>query len=219
MSWVRDLFGGNGGQPRQPRERLLQQLSQDPRLSVDAVDAIARVPRELFVPAAHSRAAYDDVALEIGPLATISAPSMVAEMLSVLRLRPGLSVLEIGAGSGYAAATLAALGARVIGVELQPKLAEQAQRNVEAAGFAGLVKIVASDGGAGWPEEAPYDRILVSASVEAVPPAWLDQLAADGALVYPEAGHGEDLLIRLTKSETGLEREVMGRCRFVRMQL
>jgi protein-L-isoaspartate(D-aspartate) O-methyltransferase len=219
MSWVRDLFGGNGGRPGQPRERLLHQLSRDPRLSVDAVHAIAQVPRELFVPAAHRRSAYDDVALEIGPLATISAPSMVAEMLSVLRLRPGLSVLEIGAGSGYAAATVAALGAHVIGIELQPNLAEQAQRNVEAAGFAGLVKIVASDGGAGWPEEAPYDRILVSASVEAVPQAWLDQLAADGTLVYPEAGYGEDLLVRLTKSETGLGREVMGRCRFVRMQL
>lgn len=219
MSWVRELFGGNGGPPRQPRERLLRQLSQDPRLSVDAVDAIARVPRELFVPATYRRAAYDDVALEIGPRATISAPSMVAEMLSVLRLRPGLSVLEIGAGSGYAAAAVAAMGAHVIGIELQPQLAEQAQRNVEAAGFAGLVKVVASDGASGWLVEAPYDRILVSASVEAVPTAWLDQLAADGTLVYPEAGHGEDLLVRLTKSGTGLEREVMGRCRFVRMQL
>src|ERR1700682_1375854 len=106
MSWVRALFGGNGGKPRQPRERLLQQLSQDPRLSVDAVDAIARVPRELFVPAAHSRAAYDDVALEIGPLATISAPSMVAEMLSVLRLRPGDVVLEIVARGGSPGGTL-----------------------------------------------------------------------------------------------------------------
>src|SRR6202049_4526688 len=219
MSWVRDLFGGNGGHPRQPRERLLRQLSHDPRLSVDAVDAIARVPRELFVPAAYRRAAYDDVAREIGPLATISAPSMVAEMPTVLRLRPGLAVLEIGAGSGYAAATVAALGAHVTGIELNPGLAEQAQRNVEAAGFAGLVKIMAGDGAAGWPPEAPYDRILVSASVEAVPPAWLDQLAADGILVYPEAGHGEDLLIRLSKSEKGFDREVMGRCRFVRMQL
>ena len=219
MSWVRDIFGGNGGRPRQPRERLLRQLGQDPRLSVEAVDAIARVPRELFVPAAYQRAAYDDVALEIGPLATISAPSMVAEMLSVLRLRPGDSVLEIGAGSGYAAATLGALGARVIGIELQPRLAEQAQRNVESAGFAGLVKIVAADGAAGWPAEAPYDRILVSASVEALPQAWLDQLAGDGILVYPEAAQREDLLVRLTRTEAGLEREVMGRCRFVRMQL
>src|SRR6202171_1706360 len=217
MSWARDLFAGGSGGSEPARERLLRRLRQDPRSTHAAVDAIARVHRELFVPAAQAEVAYEDIPLEIGPLATISAPSMVAEMLSVLRLRPGLSVLEIGAGSGYAAATLAALGARVIGVELQPKLAEQAQRNVEAAGFAGLVKIVASDGGAGWPEEAPYDRILVSASVEAVPPAWLDQLAADGALVYPEAGHGEDLLIRLSKSETCLECEVMGRFLLVRI--
>jgi protein-L-isoaspartate(D-aspartate) O-methyltransferase len=218
MSWVRDLLGGNGGSPTQPRERLLRRLSQDPRLTEGAVEAIARVPRELFVPAAYRGAAYDDVALGIGPLATISAPSMVAEMLSVMRLRPGLSVLEIGAGSGYAAATVAALGAHVVGVELQPRLAEQAQHNVMAAGFGDQVRIVVSDGGAGWPAEAPYDRILVSASVEAVPQAWLDQLAPGGMLVYPEVGFGEDLLVRLTKNEMGFEREVMGRCRFVRMQ-
>jgi len=219
MSWVRDLFGGNGGGREEPRDRLLRRLRQDSRLGADALDAIARVARELFVPAKHAEVAYEDVALEIGPAATISAPSMVAEMLSVMRLRPGLSVLEIGGGSGYAAATLAVLGARVITVEVQPELAEQARRNLAAAGFDEGVAVVTADGRGGWPEAAPYDRILVSASVDAIPQPWLDQLAPDGILVYPEAGVTEDLLVRLTRTDGGLEREIMGRCRFVRMQL
>jgi protein-L-isoaspartate(D-aspartate) O-methyltransferase len=140
-------------------------------------------------------------------------------MLSVMQLRPGLSVLEIGGGSGYAAATLAVLGARVITLEVQPELADQARRNLAVAGLDKGVTVVTADGRAGWPEAAPFDRILVSASVDAIPQAWLDQLAPDGILVYPEAGVTEDLLVRLTRTENGLRREVMGRCRFVRMQL
>jgi len=81
------------------------------------------------------------------------------------------------------------------------------------------VAVVTADGRGGWPEAAPYDRILVSASVDATPQAWLDQLAPDGILVYPEAGVTEDLLVRLTRTDGGLEREIMGGCRFVRMQL
>src|ERR1700737_4527378 len=118
MSWARDLFSGNGGRPEPARDRLLRRLRADPRSTQAAVEAIARVRRELFVPASQAEIAYEDIPLEIGPMATISAPSMVAEMLAVLRLKPGLSVLEIGAGSGYAAATVAAMGANVIGLEL-----------------------------------------------------------------------------------------------------
>jgi protein-L-isoaspartate(D-aspartate) O-methyltransferase len=219
MSWARDLFSTNGGGPEQVRARLLRKLRDDPRSTQAVVDAIATVRRELFVPAYQAEVAYEDIPLEIGPSATISAPSMVAEMLSVLHPGPNLSVLEIGAGSGYAAAAVAAMGARVIGVELQPDLARRAQANVDAAGYGGLVRIVAADGRTGWPAAAPYDRILVSASVEAVPQAWLEQLAPGGILVYPEASGEEDRLVRLTLTETGLEREVIGRCRFVRMQL
>src|ERR1700730_2453199 len=214
MSWARDLFSSHGGGAEVARERLLRRLREDPRSTRAAVDAIAKVRRELFVPPSQAEVAYEDVPLEIGPMATISAPSMVAEMLSVLSLHRGLSVLEIGAGSGYAAATIAAIGASVIGVELQPTLALQAQRNVDAAGYGDLVEIVEADGRAGWPVAAPYDRILVSASVEAVPQAWLEQLAPGGILVYPEAAGDEDRLVRLTSTSTALEREVMGRCRF-----
>lgn len=218
MQWMRQMFADGGGS-QAPRERLLARLRADPILTPEAVDAIAAVPREMFVPPEHAELAYEDAALEIGPLATISAPSMVAAMLSVLDLRPGLKVLEVGAGSGYAAATVAALGARVVGVELQPELAEHARRNLEAAGFGERVRIVAADGARGWPAEAPYDRIVVSAAVEAIPQEWLDQLGDGGILVYPEAGPAEDVLIRLTREGIGFRREEKGRCRFVRMQL
>lgn len=219
MEWARDARDGNGDWPTSPRLRLLSRLSADSRLSRDAIEAIARVPREVFVPARHADLAYEDVALEIGPDATISAPSMVAEMLSVLELKPGMKVLEIGAGSGYAAAAMAALGGQVIGVELQPELAETARHNLGASGFSEQVRIVAADGRDGRPTEAPYDRILVSAAVEAIPHAWLGQLKDGGMIVYPEAGPGEDRLIRLTFKGGDIKREVMGLCRFVRMRL
>jgi protein-L-isoaspartate(D-aspartate) O-methyltransferase len=220
MSWATDLLRGDGARADQPRDVLLERLRRDPRISADAVEAIARVGREIFVPEQHRELAYEDVALEIGPVATISAPSMVAEMLTALDLRAGLSVLEIGGGSGYAAATIAAYRDHVVSIEVQPELAEQARRNLDRAGLSDLVRTMTADGRWGWAQLAPYDRILVSAAVDAVPQAWLDQLAPGGILVYPESGHGEDLLVRLTRGDDeGLTREIMGRCRFVRMQL
>lgn len=222
MSWLRQMFGDElhpTGSTGSTRDALLARLRADGSLSADAIEAIALVPREKFVPARHIEVAYADAALEIGPLATISAPSMVAAMLAVMDLRPDQRVLEIGAGSGYAAAAVAALGPRVIGLEIQPELVEQARANLDAAGFGDRVEVLLTDGRGGWPDGAPYDRILVSAATAAIPQQWLDQLAADGLLVYPEAGPQEDILVRLTRTPQGLRREEMGRCRFVRLQL
>ena len=219
MQWARRLLGGDGAEPNSEREQLLARLAADPRLSRAAVEAIAAVPRELFVAPEGPDVAYQDIALQIGPSATISAPSMVAEMLTALDLRPGQLVLEIGAGSGYAAACMAALGARVVGIELLPELAVEGRRHLTEAGFADQVDIVPGDGRAGWPDRAPVDRVLVSAAVEAVPPAWMEQLKPAGLLVYPEAGPSDDILVRLTKlPEGGWRREELGRCRFVRLQ-
>jgi len=216
MAWAQALLGG--GAPS-AREQLLARLETDGRISSAALHAIASVPRELFVPAAYAELAYTDVALEIGPDATISAPSMVAAMLSVLDLGPGLEVLEIGAGSGYAAATMAALGARVTGIELRPELVETARVNVTTAGLGDLVTLEAGDGRGGWPSRAPYDRVVISAAVVAVFPAWLEQLRDGGLLVYPEARENDDLLVRLTVEAGRVRREELGRCRFVRLQL
>src|SRR5258708_33800044 len=219
MSWARDILRGDGARADQPRELLIERLRRDPRISGDAVEAIARVQREFFVPEHRRELAYEDVALEIGPVATISAPSMVAEMLTALNLSADLSVLEIGGGSGYAAATIAAYGDRVVSLEVQPELAQQARQNLERAGFKDLVRTVTADGRWGWAESAPYDRILVSASVDAVPQAWLGQMPEGGVLGYPHSAQRGALLVRLRRAPTGLTREILGRCRFVRMQL
>jgi protein-L-isoaspartate(D-aspartate) O-methyltransferase len=217
MNWVRRMLADGGSETA--RERLLARLRADPAISSEAIAAIAAVPRERFVPPEYAELAYEDAALEIGPAATISAPSMVAAMLTALELKPEMKVLEIGAGSGYAAATVAALGCWVIGLELQPELAELARRNIAAAGFAERVKIIAADGAKGWEAEAPYDRILVSAAVEAIPQDWLHQVADGGMIVYPEAGRGVDLLVRLIREGQTFRREEKGHCLFVRLQL
>ena len=205
--------------PQDRREALISRLRADRSLTPEAIAAIAAVPREDFVPLDYISLAYEDAALEIGPLATISAPSMVAAMLTVMEVRPGMKVLEIGAGSGYAAATLAAMEAFVIGLEIQPRLAEWARANLDRAGLADHVRVIAADGARGWRAEAPYDRILVSAAIDAVPQDWMAQVADGGMIVYPEAGADEDLLIRLTFDGETWRREEKGRCRFVRMQL
>jgi protein-L-isoaspartate(D-aspartate) O-methyltransferase len=218
MDWARRAFRREDG-AGDARQRLLYRLRRDPRLSDNAVRAIALVPRELFIDPSYADAAYEDVPIQIGPDATISAPSMVAEMLTAMEPLEARKVLEIGAGSGYAAATIAALGAQVIGIELLPDLAGQATSHLAAAGYSDKVQVIAADGQHGWPAAAHYDRILVSAAIEAVPPAWFEQLADGGMLVYPEAGYGEDILVRLTKNADSYVREELGRCRFVRMQL
>jgi len=125
----------------------------------------------------------------------------------------------IGAGGGYAVGSGAALGCGVSGVELQPELAGKARRNSAAEGFAEREQIIAADGAKGWDAEAPYDRILVSAAVEAIPQDWLQQGVDGGMIVYPEAGRGVDLLVRLVRVGDGFRREEKGHCLFVRLQL
>jgi protein-L-isoaspartate(D-aspartate) O-methyltransferase len=217
MNWARRFWDREPGDTA--RQRLLSALGQDPRISSAAIEAIARVPREEFVPPQYSELAYEDAALAIGPSATISAPSMVAEMLTALRLEPGLRVLEVGLGSGYAAATMAAMGVNVTGLEILPALAAQARANLERTGFAGSVEVQAADGRRGWPAGAPYDRVIASASLEALPAEWLAQVVDGGIVLYPEAGEGDDRLVRVTRDGDRLLREELGLCRFVRMQL
>jgi protein-L-isoaspartate(D-aspartate) O-methyltransferase len=207
---------------RSERDRLLEALRRGDSTSTPspiAVDAVAAVPRELFVPERYRELAYSDVALELAPGATISAPSMVAAMVSAMRPGAGLSVLEIGAGSGYAAAVFAAAGMRVIGVEISADLVSRARPALEAAGFAGRVRLEVGDGIAGWLPAAPYDRIVGSASLDALPQAWLDQLGEGGVIVYPEnRGEEFDVLVRVTRTPEGWVREDVQLCKFVRMR-
>jgi protein-L-isoaspartate(D-aspartate) O-methyltransferase len=149
--------------------------------------AMGQVPREAFVPPERAGHAYEDRALPIAGGQTISQPYVVALMIEALQLQAGDVMLEIGAGSGYAAAIASRICARVIGVERVPELARRASARLERLGFAN-VRIVLGDGSVGYPAEAPYDAVLVSAGAPAVPPTLVDPLADGGRLVIPIGG-------------------------------
>jgi len=177
--------------------------------------AMARVPRHLFVPPRLAARAYEDRPLEIGSGQTISQPYIVAYMIQAARVRPGDKVLEVGTGSGYQAAVLAEMGCRVYGVELLPELLEQAARNLERAGYGGKVRLRLGDGREGWPEEAPFDAILVAAAPREIPPALPAQLAPGGRLVIPVGEGPTQTLMLVERGEEGFRQRPLLPVRFV----
>jgi len=167
--------------------------------------AFERVPREKFLPEPLLSQTYLDQPLLIGHAQTISQPTTVLNMLRLLAVKPGMKVLEIGSGSGYASALLAALGCTVIAIEVVPELAIRASRSINAAGFSENVLIHAADGGGGWEEDAPYDRILISAACPHVPRHLFWQLKKNGILVAP-VGLIEQRMVRCQKKS---DREIV----------
>jgi protein-L-isoaspartate(D-aspartate) O-methyltransferase len=151
------------------------------------LDAMARVPREEFVRDEDRDAAYEDRALPIEMGQTISQPYVVARMSELLDVRPGDHVLEVGTGSGYQAAVLGELGADVVSVELHKELAETARDRLERLGYRN-VRVINDDASVGHREEAPYDRIIVTAAAPSVDDALVAQLASDGRLIAPVGG-------------------------------
>jgi protein-L-isoaspartate(D-aspartate) O-methyltransferase len=184
---------------------------RDPRV----LAAMRSVPRERFVPEAERARAYEDRPLAIGSGQTISQPYIVAAMTEAAGVGPGDRVLEVGTGSGYQAAILAAIGVEVRSLEIIPELAERARRDLVAAGYPGVV-VRTGDGWAGWPEEAPYDAILVTAAPAEVPAALVEQLKVGGRMVIP-LGTGTQELVRITRTARGDERETLMMVRFVPM--
>jgi protein-L-isoaspartate(D-aspartate) O-methyltransferase len=179
------------------------------------LDAMGAVPRELFVPDELRHRAYDDAALPIGADQTISQPYMVALICSLLELRGGEHVLDVGTGSGYHAAVLAALGAEVHSVELVPELAARAREAIRAAGYGDRVEVHVGDGTRGLPEEAPFAAIAVAAAAPELPQTLYDQLAARGRLVVPVGPRREQLLEVVVRSPEGPAILRTVPCRFV----
>jgi protein-L-isoaspartate(D-aspartate) O-methyltransferase len=177
--------------------------------------AMEEVPREKFVMPDHVRSAYADQALPILCGQTISQPFVVAFMTEQLALGPDDHVLEVGTGSGYQAAILSRLAAKVTSIERYRTLADQARARLAALGYHN-VEVIAGDGMLGAPERAPFDSIIVTAAADEIPQALVDQLVVGGIMVLPLGPpRGDQVLVRLTRTETGVERDELIGVRFV----
>ncbi len=209
--------GASGDDPGEARraEMVATQIEARGVEQPCVLDAMRRVPRERFVPAPLENDAYRDGPLSIGRGQTISQPYIVALMTALIEPEPGMRVLEIGTGSGYQAAVLAECVSDVYTIEIIPELGRQAAERLESLSYTNIHPRV-GDGYDGWPEEAPFDGIVVTAAPSQIPEPLLDQLAVGGRLVIP-VGRGSQDLVVVTRTEQGLERHVETPVRFVPM--
>jgi protein-L-isoaspartate(D-aspartate) O-methyltransferase len=211
---------GNGSRPSGSqfeaarREMVERQIRQRGIRSPRVLEVMASVPRHHFVSQQLLDNAYRDEPLPIGESQTISQPFMVAAMAEALSLEGSEKILEVGAGSGYQAAVLSLLAREVISVESQSKLAASARERLVRLGYSN-VRIVEGDGSLGWPADAPYDAILVTAAAPAVPPPMLEQLAEGGRLVIPVGSVKDQELLRVTKIGGQATQQSLFACRFV----
>lgn len=200
------------------RERMVEEQLVRRGIDQDEVlEAMRQVPREEFVPPKYTVTAYSDRPLPIGEGQTISQPYMVAMMIEALELQPEDKVLEIGTGSGYAAAVLSRIARQVYTVERHRSLAEQARERFAALGYDNI-HVRHADGTRGWVEEAPFDAIVAAAAGPSIPDSLKGQLAAGGRLVIPVGQRlGAQALMRVTREDTDGEfkEENLGAVRFV----
>lgn len=195
--------------------RLIFALRSNGVTDAKVLDAIERTPREFFLDRAFRGRAFEDIPLPISCGQTISQPSVVGQMTQALEVTPRCKVLEVGCGSGYQAAVLSRLARRVYTIERHRPLARQARARIEQLGLAN-VAVVSGDGSLGWPDQAPFDRILVTAAAEDPPARLVEQLRPGGIMVVP-VGQSDEMqqLIKLVKTENGLEYHELSDVRFV----
>jgi protein-L-isoaspartate(D-aspartate) O-methyltransferase len=197
---------------RMVREQIRGRGVRDPRV----LAAMEKVPRHELVPADVRDHAYEDRPLPIGLGQTISQPYVVAAMTEALGLEGAERVLEIGTGSGYQAAVLAELCREVFSIELEAELAERARSDLARLGYRN-VNVRHGNGYLGWPEQAPFDAIAVTAAPQEIPPRLLEQLALGGRMVIPVGRAFQELLL-VTRTEQGIERRSLMGVRFVPMR-
>jgi protein-L-isoaspartate(D-aspartate) O-methyltransferase len=195
--------------------RLIMALRRSGIADTAVLAAMERIPREDFIPEAFHDQAYEDKALPIGHGQTISQPQVVGLMTQALEVGPRHKVLEIGTGSGYQTAVLSRLARRVYTIERHKPLLQEAEQR-----FAKLqihnITAIAGDGLKGWPAQAPFDRIIVTAAAEALPPTLLSQLSVGGIMVLPLGpDRGDQELVRVKQVESGAETEKLCDVRFV----
>jgi len=195
------------------RENLLKHLEYE-IADKRVVEAMKHVPREAFVSQEQYHLAYEDRPLSIGFGQTISQPFFVALMVQSLEFRGDEKILELGTGSGYEAAILAELAQKVVTVECIPELAESARQVLDNLGYSNI-EVHVSGRTLGWPDEAPYDAIIVSAGAPTVPEVLLEQLAWNGRLVIPVGSRWQQELLRVTKLRKRNRIENLGGCYFV----
>jgi protein-L-isoaspartate(D-aspartate) O-methyltransferase len=195
------------------RARLIEHLSREIK-DRRVLGVMARIPRERFVPEESRHLAYEDIPLPIGLEQTISQPFIIALMTQALELTGTEKVLEIGTGSGYQTAILAELARQVVTVERLPKLADTARKVLDSLDY-GNIEIQLSGDTLGWPEEAPYEAILVTAGAPKVPPELIAQLAIGGRMVIPVGSRYLQELVKITRQKRKNRIENLGGCRFV----
>ncbi len=202
--------------PKRSRFKMVEEQIVARGVSDKAVlDAMRKIPRHLFVQDALASRAYSDSALPIGEGQTISQPYIVAFMSELLQIQPGHKVLEIGTGSGYQAAVLAEMGADVFTVERIRKLFLAVRKLLFEMRYFNI-QLKLDDGTMGWPEHAPYDRIIVTAGGPEIPQYLIDQLADGGRLVIPVGGQKRvQRLMLVTKTDGKIDTFDMGGCAFV----
>ncbi len=202
--------------PRRIREKMVHdQIEVRGITDENVLRAMRSVPRHLFVDEALQAQAYEDHPLPIGHGQTISQPYIVALMSSILDIKPGMKVLEIGTGSGYQAAVLAEMGADVFTVERVKPLYQKARKLFSDLKYH-YIKTKLDDGTMGWPEKGPFDRVLVTAGGPSVPKPLIEQLADPGILVIPVGDtRRSQALVKLTLKDGDIKRENMGSVAFV----